>query len=86
MGIVEMLDPINITVLTYYRDKDTKDIEVFWLWHGAEHRMAQLIEEWGDISNWEHDLENGEVTARNNDMGAIIKLRKRKVQEGGNKS
>ncbi len=86
MGLGTNLEPIDITILTYYRDADTNGIEVFWLWHGAEHRMAQLIEEWGDIENWKHSVKNDEVAAENNNLGAIIQLFKRKVQEGGSKS
>jgi len=76
----------DITILTYYRDEDTKDVEVFWLWHGAEHRMADLIEEWGDVDNWKHSIVNGKVTCRNDNLGAIVQFFKRKVQEGGSKS
>ena len=83
MGLGVEPEPVDITILTYYRDEDTKDIEVLWLWHGAEHRMVELIQEWGDVSNWENTLEDGEWTAKNDDMGAIIVLRKRGLQEGG---
>ena len=79
-------DPINVNILTYYRDEDTKDVEVFWLRHGAEHRMAELIEEWGDVGNWGHSLIEGKTIARNDRLGGIIQIFTRKVQEGGSKS
>lgn len=78
-------EPIDITILTYDRDAVADGIEIFWLWHGAEHRMAELIEEWGDILNWKHNHNNGEVVASNSNLGAVIKLFKRRIQEGGSK-
>jgi len=77
----------EITILSYYRDKDTHGTEAFWLWHGAEHRMSKLIGKWGDVENWEHDVDaNGEATAKNNDLGAVIKLIKRELQTDGSTS
>ena len=87
MGIGEMADSVEITILSYYRDKNTHGTEAFWLWHGAEHRMADLIQEWGDVENWDHKVDDdGEVTVTNNDLGSVIKLIKRELQTGGSKS
>lgn len=86
MGLSIGLEPVDITILTYDIDKDTKDIEVFWLRHGAEHRMAELIEEFGDTGNWGHSLIDGKTTAKNDNLGGIIQIFTRRVQEGGSKS
>lgn len=86
MGLGIKSEPIDIIILTYYRDEDTKGIEVFWLRHGAEHRMAELIEEWGDTGNWGHSLSDGKSTVKNDRLGGIIQIFTRKVQEGGSKS
>ncbi len=86
MGLGIESEQIDITILTYYLDTNTKDVEVFWLRHGAEHRMADLIEEWGDVGNWGHSLKDGTTTAKNDRLGGIIQIFTRKVQEGGSKS
>jgi hypothetical protein len=86
MGEGTTLAPIDITVLVYDLCVVENDVEVFWLWHGAEHRMAELIEKWGDVPNWQHKHVDGVVTASNTHIGAVIKIFKRKVEEGGSKS
>lgn len=86
MGLGIESEPIDITILTYYLDTDTKDVELFWLRHGAEHRMAELIEEWGDVEHWGHSLNDGKTIAKNDNLGGIIQIFTRKVQEGGSKS
>ncbi len=43
MGLGMELEPIEITILTYYLDADTKGMELFWLPKSAEHRMSELI-------------------------------------------
>lgn len=86
MGLGIKLESIDITILTYYLDSDTKDVEVFLLRHGAEHRMAELIEKWGDTGNWGHSLKDGKTTAKNDNLGGIIQIFTRKVQEDGVKS
>jgi hypothetical protein len=74
----------EITILSYYDGKKKGDVEAFWLWHGAEHRMSELIQEWGDVENWEHEVNSDdEATAKNDNLRAIITLYKRKLQTDG---
>jgi len=86
VGIGEKLEPVDITVLVYDRGLEENDVEVFLLWHGAEHRMAELIEKWGDIPNWKHKIVDGVVTASSTHIGAVIKIFKRKLGEDGSKT
>jgi hypothetical protein len=80
-------EPTEITILSYFDGKITGDVEAFWLWHGAEHRMAALIQEWGDVDNWEHEVGyDGNATAKNDNLCAIITLYKRELQTDGIKS
>ncbi len=86
MGLGMELEPIDIIILTYYRDADTKGIELFWLLKSAERRMSELVAEWGDVGNWGHSLKDGTTTAKNNRLGGIIQIFTREVHEDGEES
>lgn len=75
----------KVTVLTAYSDSVPMKVEIFALWHGGEHRVNDIIVEWGDVDNWKVEREPSEdkVTATNDSLGSEIVLRCLEVQSGG---
>lgn len=76
----------TVTILIYSSHTVPADVEVFTLWHGAEHRANDLMQEWGDIDNWIIEKDGDVATAVNANLGAVIVLRSREVQDNGGTS
>lgn len=73
----------EITILTFRSDLHPIEFEAFTLWHGGEHRVNDLVAEWGDVDNWVVDVEKYHVVASNISLGAEITLRLLHIQTGG---
>lgn len=75
-----------LTILNYKSRAVAADVEVYTLWHGAEHRVNELIQEWGDIENWQTTHNPRYVISVNPNLGAEITLRLRELQTDGHES
>lgn len=73
----------EVTILTFRSDSHPIEFEAFTLWHGGEHRVNDLVVEWGDVDNWVVDIEKHHVVASNASLGAEITLRLLSIQTGG---
>lgn len=79
-------DSMMVTILTYHSNKVKADVEVFFHWHGGEHRVNDLIADWGDIEHWIVTNDDGYVYAVNENLGAEITLRLRELKTDGHES
>lgn len=79
-------DQTMLTILNYQSHGVAADAEIYTLWHGAEHRVNELIRQWGDTENWSTTHTPGYVIAVNPNLGAEITLRLREVRTNGHES
>jgi len=79
-----MIDAENkVTVMTAHSDSVLMMVEAFALWHGGEHRVNDLIMEWGDVDGWEVERLEDRVIATNDKLGAEIVLALLELQTTG---
>lgn len=74
----------KVTVLSYNYDGNDNEVEVFVFWHGAEHRLIELMDdmaESGSAEDWKRRQVNDDyLIVKNDKINASIVLRRQELQ------